>query len=42
MHVELKEVIFLIVFALFLFSFMIPSMLKALKRIIIKMFKSDR
>jgi len=42
MHVELKEVIFLIVFVLFLFSFMIPSMIKALRRIIIKMFKSDK
>ena len=42
MHFEWKEVLFLIVFALFLFSFMIPSMLKGLKKIITKMFKSDR
>ena len=42
MHFEWKEVLFLIVFALFLFAFMVPAMLKALKRIITKMFKSDR
>lgn len=42
MHFEWKELLFLIVFVLVLFSFVIPDIWKALKRPIRKIGKRDQ
>jgi len=42
MHFEWKEVLFLVVFVLILFSFVIPDILKTLKEFITNKFKPGR